>query len=61
MSDEGGVTPSEVMRDVTPPEVTPWVGKGALPTRLRISEGESPSTAKSILLLQGRTIGPLRR
>ncbi len=24
--------PSEVMRGITPPEVTPWVGKGALGT-----------------------------
>jgi len=30
MSDEGGVIPSDVTRDVTPQEVTPVVGKGAL-------------------------------
>jgi hypothetical protein len=32
MSDEGRVMPSDVMLDVTPQEVTPVVGKGALGT-----------------------------
>ena len=32
MSDEGRVTPSDEMRDISPLEVTPRVGKGALGT-----------------------------
>ena len=32
MSNEGGVTPSDVVRDTTPREVTPFAGKGALGT-----------------------------
>jgi hypothetical protein len=32
MSDEAGVTPSDVMQDITQQKVTPVVGKGALGT-----------------------------
>jgi hypothetical protein len=32
MSDEGGVTPSDEVLDISPPEVTPEAGKGALGT-----------------------------
>ncbi len=32
MSYEGGVTPSDEVLDISPPEVTPEVGKGALGT-----------------------------
>ena len=32
MSDEGGVTPSDKVRDISPLRVTPTVGKGALGT-----------------------------
>jgi len=32
MSDEGGVMPSDVIRDITPQEATLLVGKGALGT-----------------------------
>ena len=38
MSDEGGVTPSEVAQEATPGEVTPRRGKGALGT-WRASDG----------------------
>ncbi len=32
MSDEGGVTPSDEVLEISPPEVTPEAGKGALGT-----------------------------
>ncbi len=32
MSDEGGVTPSDEVRDISPLRVTPKAGKGALGT-----------------------------
>ena len=32
MSDEGGVMPSDVVLDITPQEVAPVAGKGALGT-----------------------------
>jgi len=32
MSDEGRVTPSDEMLDISPPRVTPEAGKGALGT-----------------------------
>ena len=32
MSDEGRVTPSDEMLDISPPEVTPAAGEGALGT-----------------------------
>jgi hypothetical protein len=35
LSEEGGVTPFDAMRDIAPPEVTPEVGKGALGTGRR--------------------------
>ena len=38
MSEEGGVTPSEVVQDTTPRPVTPSSGKGALGTQ-RLLDG----------------------
>jgi len=39
MSDEGGVVPSDVMRDITLGEVTPRPGKGALGTWRDVGHG----------------------
>ncbi len=50
MSDEGGVTPSDEVLEISPPKVTPEAGKGALGTWRFLETGPDTVLGRTISL-----------